>query len=90
MPLLINSKLLLLITFISVSVVYYFFIPFKQVVELIKEQYILIIITAILAGVYFYLKYKLKDKLIYEFIPNTQYVSIKSSILFCKQLWKIL
>jgi len=35
-----------------------------------------------LAGIYFYLKHKLKDKLIYELIPNTKYVSIKSSILF--------
>jgi len=78
----INSKLLLLITFFVVSITYYFFIPFKQVIELIKEQYILIIITFILSGIYFYLKYKLKDKLLYEFIPNTKYVSIKSSILF--------
>lgn len=82
MPLLINSKLLLLITFICVFIVYWFLFPLEKIIELIKEQYILIIITSILAGIYLYLKHKLKDKLIYEFIPNTRYVSLKSSIVF--------
>jgi hypothetical protein len=78
----INSKLLLGITFIGVGVFYYIFLPIDKIIDIIKDEYILLSITFCMFGVYLYFKYILKDKLIHPFIPNLNHVDIKSSVIF--------
>jgi len=78
----INSKLLLFITFIIVAITYYMLFSISLILTIIKEEYITMLIIFLMMVIYFYFRYKLKDKLLYEFIPNINYVSLKSSILF--------
>jgi len=78
----INTKFLLTITSIAVAIIYYILLPVDQIVSIILGEYIAIGITLILIAIYYYFKIKLKGKLIYEFIPNTNYVSIKSTTIF--------
>jgi len=79
---LINTKFVLFVSFIAIGIVYAIFLPFNKVVSLILDEYIVIIITFILILVYQYFKLKLKGKLLYEFIPNTNHVPIKSTLMF--------
>ena len=78
----INSKLLLVITFISICIVYYIIFPVEKILLLIKDEYILYGIIFVLFIIFQYFKIALKDKLLYQFIPNLNYVNIKSSVLF--------
>ncbi len=78
----INTKLLLSITLLTIGIIYYMFLPINQIVNIILDEYIIISITFILIIVYQYFKTKLKDKLLHEFIPNTNYIPIQSTLIF--------
>ena len=78
----INTKLLLFLTLIAVSTIYYFVFPLDKIESIVKDEYISLIVIFFLIIIYIYFKIKLKDKKIFEFIPNTNYVSLKSSIIF--------
>jgi len=78
----INTKFLLAITFIAMLAIYSFIFTPYQIGTIVLQEYITIAITLVVAIVYFYYKRKLKGKLIYEFIPNTNYVELKSTIIF--------
>ncbi len=78
----INTKLILPISLIAIFIIYYIFLPFNKIVNLILNEYITIYIIFILVLIYQYFKVKLKDKLLFEFIPNTNYIPIKSTFIF--------
>ena len=54
----------------------------NKIVNIILDEYIIIGITFILILIYQYFKIKLKNKLLFEFIPNTNYIPIKSTLIF--------
>ena len=78
----IDSRLLLGLTFIGMGIVYYIFLPIGKIVDIIKDEYILLGITTVMFIGYIYLKIKLKDIKLHTFIPNLNHVNIKSSIMF--------
>ncbi len=78
----INTKFLLTISLFAIGIVYYFIFPTNKIVNIILDEYITIGITIISIVVYQFFKRHLKGKLVYEFIPNTNYVPIKSTVLF--------
>jgi len=78
----INSRFLFFLSSLAIGIVYYFFFPIDTIKDIILDEYITIMIALISMVVFFILKLKLKDKLIFEFIPNTNYVNIKSTFLF--------
>ena len=78
----INTKFLLSISLFAIGIVYYFIFPTNKIVNIILDEYITIGITIISIVVYQFFKRHLKGKLVYEFIPNTNYVPIKSTVLF--------
>lgn len=78
----INTKFLLFVSLIVISIIYYIFIPFNQIVSIVLDEYIIIGITFGLLFIYQYFKVKLKDKALFEFIPNTNHVPIKSTLIF--------
>jgi len=78
----INTKFLLTISLFAIGIVYYFIFPTNKIVNIILDEYIIIGITIISIVVYQFFKRHLKGKLVYEFIPNTNYVPIKSTVLF--------
>ena len=78
----INSRFLLFLSSLAIGIVYYFLFPIDTIKDIILDEYITIMIALISMVVFFILKLKLKDKLIFEFIPNTNYVNIKSTFLF--------
>jgi len=78
----IDTRFLLFITAICIAIVYYILFPLDQIIDIIFDEYITItIMIASIVG-YIYFKTKLKGKLLREFIPNTNYIPIKSTILF--------
>ena len=78
----INTKFLLAVTLLALSVVYYFIFPFNKIVNIVLDEYITIFVVFVLSIVYLNFKSKLKGKLLFEFIPNTNYVPIKSTVIF--------
>jgi len=78
----INTKFLLFITLVIIAITYCIFIPTNQIINIILDEYITIGITFVSFIVYQYFKIKLKSKPLREFLPNTNYVPIKSTILF--------
>ena len=78
----INTKFLLFVSLIPILIIYYIFLPFNKIVNIILDEYIIIGVTLILIMVYQFFKSKLQDKLLFEFIPNTNYVQIKSTLIF--------
>ena len=78
----INTKFLLFLTFIAIFVFYSLIFSTFKIVNIILDEYITIFIAVVSIVVFFYLKSKLKDKLIFEFIPNTNFVPIKSTVIF--------
>jgi len=78
----VNTRLLLSVTFLVVCGVYYWLFSFDEIKKIVLDEYILLSIDFSLILGYFWLKFKLKDKQLYEFIPNTNYVPLKSTILF--------
>jgi len=78
----IRINLLLILTLFAISIVYFLFLPLDKILFLIKDEYIIYIINIFLLGLLIYQKLKLKGLEILEIIPNLNYISIKSSILF--------
>jgi len=78
----ISTKLLLTLTLAGIFMVYYMFLTPIKIFNIFCEEYITMSVTLTSAIVFLYYKRKLKGKEIFEFIPNSNYVSIKSSIIF--------
>ncbi len=78
----INTKLLLLVSLLAITIIYYIFLPLNKIVNIVLSEYIIIGITFISIIIYKYFRLKLKDKFIHEFIPNTNYVPIQSTFIF--------
>ena len=62
--------------------VYYIFLSQKEILEIIKAEYILISINIVLISVFLFFKNRLKDSEILEFLKDTNHVSLKSTLLF--------
>jgi len=77
-----DIKKLLLFTFISIAIFYYIFLTPKQIIEIIKDEYIIIGIDFILVSIFFYLKHKLTNLTIVPYIPNTNTIPLKSTLIF--------
>ena len=78
----IESRFLLFITFIGMFTIYSIVFPTYKIIDIIINEYILIIVTFIVMIVYVRFKRKLKDLKIYELLPNINHVSLQSSIAF--------
>ena len=78
----INSKFLLIVSFIVILIIYIILFSIDEIIKIILDEYISISVTILIIVIYFILKYKLKDKIILYFIPDNEYVSIKNSVLF--------
>ena len=78
----INIKNLLFLTFIAIAIAYYIFLTPKIIIEIIEEQYVFIGIIFICAILFLYLKFKLKNLQIISYIPNTDIVQLKSTLIF--------
>ena len=78
----INTKFLLIISFIVISIVYNMFLPPNKITSIILGEYIVIGLTLMLMIIYISFRLKLKDKILFEFIPNINYVPIKSTFIF--------
>ncbi|MEA2017885.1 MAG: hypothetical protein U9N59_05505 [Campylobacterota bacterium] len=77
-----NIKNLLILTLISISIVYYIFLTPTVILEIIKDQYIFIGIILILSISLLYFKIKLKNLQLISYIPNTDNVPLKSTLIF--------
>ena len=78
----INSRFLLGITFVSISIIYYFLFTLNEIIEIVKDEYIVILIAFFMICIYVFFQKRLQGKILYEFIPTSEYVSIKSTIVF--------
>ena len=78
----INIKVLLAISLLMMSIIYYMFLTNLQIIEIVESEYILISINLILLISLIYFKNKLKNLTLLEFIQNTNSVTLKSTIFF--------
>jgi len=78
----INTKFLLIISLFAISIVYYFLFSSFKIFTLIVEEYIFIGITFLMWIIYRYFKFILNGKQLFEFIPNTNYIELKSTVIF--------
>ena len=78
----IDTKFLLQITAVAISIVYYSIFPVNKIVNIITNEYIMILLTLLSITVFLYFKSKLSNKQLFEFIPNTNYIPIKSTLFF--------
>lgn len=78
----IKIKNLLILTLIPIAIFYYIFLTPKVIVEIIKDQYIFMGIILILSISLLYFKIKLKNLQLISYIPNTDTVPLKSTIIF--------
>lgn len=78
----IHTRFMLLISLIAIAIVYSFVFSFSKIVNIILDEYIAIGISIVLFLIYSILKHKLKNKLLYQFIPNLNYIPIKETLIF--------
>lgn len=78
----IHTKLLLVLTLPMIFVVYSIFLSPPHIVNIIFEEQYLILVSFVIYCIFRYMVFITKDKLLYEFIPNLNHVSIKSTIGF--------
>ena len=78
----IHTRFMLLISLITIAVIYGFVFPTAKIINIILNEYIAIGIAFIFFIVYITFKSKLKGKLLYEYIPNLHYIPIKETIVF--------
>ena len=78
----INTKLLLALSLVTISIVYYILLPLNKIINIILDEYILFILILIFIFINRYFITKLKDKLLFEFIKNLNYVPILSTSIF--------
>ncbi len=69
------------LTFILIISIYLFVLGEDKTMEIVKDEYLFILSLIPLCGIYFYLKYKLKDYEIVDFNKNTN-LSFKTTVLF--------
>lgn len=77
----IKTTLLLFISFIAMFTIYYIYLPSNKIVALILSEYIIftLIFAAFIVQTFF--KRTLKNKTIVQYIQDTKYVPIKSTLL---------
>ncbi len=78
----INIKALLILTLISIAITYYIFLTPSVILEIVKDQYIFMGIGLVLIISFIYFKIKLKDLQLISYIPNTDVVPLKSTLIF--------
>ena len=78
----ISTKFLLQLTIVIIGIVYYLIFPINKIVDTITDEYIMILLTLLAMLVYLYFKSKLSNKQLFAFIPNTDYIPIKSTLIF--------
>ena len=78
----IHIKYLLSLTLVAIAIIYYMFLTPEVILEIIKEQYIFIAIILVFAFLLLYFKLKLKNLQIVSYIPNTNIVQLKSTLVF--------
>ena len=76
-----NSRNLFIATFIVVISTYLFIFGQEKTIEIIKAEYLSILALGIISIALFYLKFKLKDYELINFVPNNSF-SLKSTIVF--------
>lgn len=77
-----SIKKLLIATFFAISITYYIFLTPDAILDIVKEEYIFISIAVLLFGVFIYYKIKLKEFTLISYIPNTNSVDLKTTIIF--------
>jgi len=77
-----NSILILIGTLIAISTTYYYLFSISEILNIIKEEYILGTFIILSFIIHFYMYYKLKKYDILPFIPKLGKVPIFQSILF--------
>lgn len=78
----INAKLLLFISFIAMFIVYFLILPLNKVVQIVLDEYIIILLTIVASIFYVFFKTRLKGKQLYKFIKQDEYLPIKSVLGF--------
>jgi len=78
----IDTKLLLALTLIAIAIVYYIFIPFNTVIQLIKDEYILISFIFLFLAIFIYFKIKFFKLDVLPFMGNIKQVSLLQSAIF--------
>ena len=78
----INIKNLLILTLISIAVFYYIFLTPEVILAVIKDQYIFMGVILVLTISFLYFKIKLKNLQLISYIPNTNTVPLKSTLIF--------
>jgi hypothetical protein len=77
-----NIKVLLLITLICITTIYYIFLTPEVIYKIIVDEYIFLGIMILLSIVFFYYKIKLKDFIIVSYLPNLNHVDFKTTFIF--------
>ncbi len=78
----IDIRSLLVLTLIMLSGIYSIFLTQDKILTLITDEYIIMSINLLLLFSLLYFKNQLKDLTFHEFIPNTNMVALKSTIIF--------
>ncbi|MCK5110971.1 MAG: hypothetical protein KAQ94_05570 [Arcobacteraceae bacterium] len=78
----INLKSLFTVTLFILSGIYYIFLTQDKILAIISGEYIIIAVNIILVIVLLYFKNKLQNLTLISFIPNTDTIALKSTILF--------
>ena len=78
----INAKVILIISFTIISILYYFLFKYEEIITIIKDEFILsgFIILSFIIHLYMYLKVNKYD--ILPFIPKLGQVPIFQSLIF--------
>lgn len=76
-----DIKKLLILSLFSISVIYYIFLPLDKIMQIVKDEYIIIGICIVLFIVLSYYRFKLKGFTLVPYLVNTEVVSLKSTIL---------
>jgi len=78
----IGIKWLLTGTLVGILIIYYIFLTPEAILKIVKEEYIFLAITLVLVCIFTYYKIKLKDFTLISYIPNINYVDIKTTLVF--------
>ena len=78
----ISSQLVLIISFFTICLSYYYLFSIKEIIDIVKEEYILSFFVILFSILHFYAYFKLKDYDILPFIPKLGKLPIKQSIFF--------
>ena len=62
------------------ATIYYIFLPLQTIYDILREEYIIISITILAFFVYLYFRIVLKNKEIFEYLPNLHNISLKQTV----------